>query len=437
MSSTGEKIEEQANEEVVKKIDFKMVTFSLADKEYGIDIMKIKEISKVEKFTYVPNTQHFVRGVHNLRGEIISIIDLRKMFHLPEKEKPAGTLEDVIILKLSEIRLGVVVDKINQVIGISSESIQPAPPIFSDINIKYISGVVEYNDNLYIILDVERIFMDEEETDKQKLFIDSREKAEEEPEEVEAPAHDDAGLEFMTDSLRTFSHFFVTAMNESWVMDRLVEWKKIRSAIKADFQLKNEEEADQFLSSFYSPYTGMIWDKEYKDAYINLLPGGNKPSLNVWNIGCGKGYEPFSLACLSRLKYPKARIKIWANDKDLLDVSNATRLVLTKQNTPKYLIDNNFVRPLPSGYEFAAEVKDLVFFEYHDVLSNNTIPLMDLIVARDVFSFFDPSSQSKIIEECWDKLAESGILVVGSNEYVEFDGFKLLESGPIRAYQKV
>jgi len=62
------------------KQDFKMVTFSLGGKDYGIDIMKVKEIAKFSQFTYVPNTPPFVRGVYNLRGEIISIIDLRLFF---------------------------------------------------------------------------------------------------------------------------------------------------------------------------------------------------------------------------------------------------------------------------------------------------------------------------------------------------------------------
>ncbi len=71
--------------EKIDLIDFKMVTFSLGGKEYGIDIMKVKEISKAASFTYVPNSSPFVRGVYNLRGEIISIIDLRVMFNIPRE----------------------------------------------------------------------------------------------------------------------------------------------------------------------------------------------------------------------------------------------------------------------------------------------------------------------------------------------------------------
>ena len=69
--------------EQVENIDFKMVAFSLAGKDYSIDIMKVREISKATRFTYVPNSLPYVRGVYNLRGDIISIIDLRTMFNLP------------------------------------------------------------------------------------------------------------------------------------------------------------------------------------------------------------------------------------------------------------------------------------------------------------------------------------------------------------------
>jgi purine-binding chemotaxis protein CheW len=77
-------------------IDFKMVTLSLGGKDYGIDIMRVKEIAKFSQFTYVPNTAPYVRGVYNLRGDIISIIDLRLMFNLPVEEHEEGAPENGI-----------------------------------------------------------------------------------------------------------------------------------------------------------------------------------------------------------------------------------------------------------------------------------------------------------------------------------------------------
>jgi len=144
-----------------EKIDFKMITFSLAGKEYGVDIMNVKEIAKAGRFTYVPNALPFVRGVYNLRGDIISVIDLRIFFHLPAERKEEEVLESLIILKIDEEVFGVIVDAIDKVVGISSLTIQPPHPIFGDINVKYIKGIVENGGKLYIILDAEKIFASE------------------------------------------------------------------------------------------------------------------------------------------------------------------------------------------------------------------------------------------------------------------------------------
>ncbi len=156
----------QEQKERIDTVDFKMVTFSLAGKEYGVDIMNVKEIAKADKFTYVPNAASFVQGVYNLRGDIIPIIDLRQFFHLPSEKRRDG-LENMLILRIEDRVYGTIVDKIDKVVGINSENIQPPHPIFGDINIKFISGVVEKNETLYIILDVLRIFSISE-GDKQK-----------------------------------------------------------------------------------------------------------------------------------------------------------------------------------------------------------------------------------------------------------------------------
>ena len=118
------------------RVDFKMVTFTLAGKDYGIDIMKVKEISKASKFTFVPNAAPFVRGVYNLRGDIISVIDLRTFFNQTVTEEDLDFV-NMIILRLDRHVLSVIVDSIDKVVGISSDSIQPPHPLFGDINIKY------------------------------------------------------------------------------------------------------------------------------------------------------------------------------------------------------------------------------------------------------------------------------------------------------------
>ena len=139
-------------------VDYKMVTFSLAGKDYAIDIMKVKEIAKAGRFTYVPNALPFVLGVYNLRGDIIPIIDLRLFFNIDMPEREYDALENMLIVSIGELTFGVVVDEIDKVVGIQKSSINPPHPLFGDINIKYIQGVVEVNNRLYILLDIEKIF---------------------------------------------------------------------------------------------------------------------------------------------------------------------------------------------------------------------------------------------------------------------------------------
>src|SRR5574344_2274923 len=150
--------ESQGNNKTASIVDFKMVTFSLAGKDYAIDIMKVKEIAKAGRFTYVPNTLPFVLGVYNLRGEIIPIIDLRLFFNIDVPERQDNAIENMLIVTVGEQTFGVVVDAIDKVVGVQKSTIQPPHPLFGDINIKYIYGVVEANKRLYILLDIDRIF---------------------------------------------------------------------------------------------------------------------------------------------------------------------------------------------------------------------------------------------------------------------------------------
>ena len=90
--------ETEEKKEAISAFDFKMVTFSLCDKDYAIDIMHIKEIAKAGKFTYVPNTLPFVLGVYNLRGEIIPILDLRIFFNIDVPKRDENKLENLLIL---------------------------------------------------------------------------------------------------------------------------------------------------------------------------------------------------------------------------------------------------------------------------------------------------------------------------------------------------
>jgi len=424
------------------QIDFKMVTFTLAGKDYGIDIMKIKEISKAGQFTFVPNSAAYVRGVFNLRGEIISIIDLRIMFNLPAAKKQDGELENILILRFEEHTIGVIVDTIDKVIGIAKNGIQPPHPIFGDINIKFISGVVDYDKSLYIILDAERIFHTEEQEDENESVgntdQDTKSELVEQNKEmgsVSLSNIDNTEFSFIPETLATFKNFYVTSVNQTWVQNRFDAWKATRSEKGVDLQLRDPSEAEEFLSTFNSPFTGQLWSEEYMNQLSPLLNDISSSNINVWNPGCGKGYETYSIAVMLKEKFPNSVIRIRSNDKDLLSISSAPNLNINKDLADdvfhKYLVESK------NGVQFNTEIKDMVMFEYHDIMHSNTYTGLDLILSRDMISFLKNDQQKKFLSDINEKIKPGGILVLGQNEIMESAGWESIVNGSLAAYKVI
>jgi len=428
-------ISQVRNPDTAETIDFKMVTFSLGGKDYSIDIMKVKEISHATTFTYVPNSLPFVKGVYNLRGDIISIIDLRLMFNLPASENADKTQENLIILRLDEYQLGVIVDSIDKVVGINSASIQPPHPIFGDINIRFIQGVVENEGNLYVILDVEKIFGLNEDF---KMISSSPPRSDAFPNEdsiykqQKNLTEKEQESNFIIETLKTFKRFIVSPVNREWFDKRFEQWLRMKGDDPAALQLQSENDADEFLSSFYSPGTGRFWDEGLRNSFTSILSGLNKKTLSVWNPGCGKGYETYSLTAVLREKYPGVSMKIWASDNDLLSISNAPNLVCRKENLPSVM--ERYTIETSTGLQFTEELKDLILFEYHDVMHPNSFIEVDIIVARDLISFLSENDQSRLITEFKNKLRPGGILVVGKNEKLHERGWEFIGDQNIAAY---
>ncbi|NIZ46877.1 chemotaxis protein CheW [Entomospira nematocerorum] len=156
MTEIEKEVIDLPNRESTALEDYKAVSFTLAGKDYGVDIMSVREISRGGRFTYVPNTPHFVRGVYNLRGEIIPVVDLRDFFGLPVNKEER--VEGILICRVKDTTLGLVVDSIEKVIGINRRNIQPAHPMFAEINIQYIEGIIDREERLYVLLNIHQIF---------------------------------------------------------------------------------------------------------------------------------------------------------------------------------------------------------------------------------------------------------------------------------------
>ncbi|MDR0718150.1 MAG: chemotaxis protein CheW [Treponema sp.] len=428
----------QAEKERANTVDYKMVTFSLAGKDYGVDIMNVKEIAKADKFTYVPNAAAFVRGVYNLRGDIIPIIDLRSFFHLPVDKKADG-LENMLILRIEDRVYGTIVDKIDKVVGINTENIQPPHPIFGDINIKYISGVVEKQGALYIILDVVRIFSLKKEEEK----VQQRDAAggafggapggitqDKIATAAQAAALTDSAIGFIKENLPTLKKFYPGDINDEWIRRRFADWSATRTG--DELQLKNENEADEYLSSFYSPDSGRFWSDDYAAMVKSFLPAVNSNNIQVWNIGCGKGYESFSFACILKSRYSGAHIKIWANDSDIMAISQAPNMIFELSEVPEYC--QPFLVKGRAGYSFSQELKDSIVFEYHDVLNDNPLPDLDFILARDLLSFLPEEPRFRIVSGFAEKLKSHGIVFLGRNEIMPGNEWGRVADDPVSAF---
>ena len=121
------------------------------------------------------------------------------------------------------------------------------------------------------------------------------------------------------------------------------------------------------------------------------------------------------MACVLKKRYPNARVKIYAQDVDLLNISNAPLLQIPAEVAGGWY-KSFVVQSVSGGYTFASEIKDMILFEYHDCIHANTMPVVDIIFARDLLSFVAPSVQATLLGDFDEKLKGNGVVFVGENE---------------------
>lgn len=137
-----------------------LVTFQLGVESYGIDIMIVDGIVRMEETRSIPNAPNYVDGIFNLRGEIIPIINLHKRFQIrrPELSEEDVLLSGFIIIKISGMKIGIIIDKISRVISVDLDKMQLPPQMLSGIGAEYIKGVFTREEGYLILLDIERLF---------------------------------------------------------------------------------------------------------------------------------------------------------------------------------------------------------------------------------------------------------------------------------------
>jgi purine-binding chemotaxis protein CheW len=146
-----------------------LVVFQLGEEEYAVDITQSKEIIKITKITNVPNTPDYVRGVINLRGQIVPVVDLRKRFNIQgrcEKEK-------IITVEVRESLIGLVVDAVNEVFWFDMEELEPAPEVEGGIKQEFVRGVLKRGERLLVLIDLNKLLFESKlkEEEQQKVSM--------------------------------------------------------------------------------------------------------------------------------------------------------------------------------------------------------------------------------------------------------------------------
>lgn len=149
----------------------KYLTFTLADESYGIGILKVKEIIGMMPITSVPKTPGFIKGVINLRGKVIPIIDLRVKFDMESKDYTERTCIIVVEIEAGEetVLIGIVVDSVSEVLNITAEQIEDAPDFGTQLNTDYILGLAKTDDGVKILLNIDKVLSQAEVSGLEKV----------------------------------------------------------------------------------------------------------------------------------------------------------------------------------------------------------------------------------------------------------------------------
>ena len=143
-----------------KSAEGEYLTFVLGAEEYGLEILKVQEIRGYDAVTQIANTPEFIKGVVNLRGKIVPIVDLRIKFNLGKVEYNEFTV--VIILNLHGRVVGIVVDGVSDVIALKEEQIRDVPALVTSIDTKYIVGLATLEQRMLILVDIEQLMTSQE-----------------------------------------------------------------------------------------------------------------------------------------------------------------------------------------------------------------------------------------------------------------------------------
>jgi purine-binding chemotaxis protein CheW len=155
LEAQSDTVTNSASHSPLKRIGGKFLSFFLDDEEYGIEILKVQEIIGMMAVTRVPRTPDYIRGVINLRGKVIPVIDLRLKFGMETIERTDETC--IIVIKTGGVEIGVVVDRVSEVLDIASKDVDETPSFGVDINTDFILGIGKSAARVKILLAIEKV----------------------------------------------------------------------------------------------------------------------------------------------------------------------------------------------------------------------------------------------------------------------------------------
>lgn len=146
--------EDRAPEEI------QLVVFGMGREEFAVEVAQVREIIRMEEITRMPKSPPFVEGIINLRGQIIAVIDLARRLNLPSGER--GPETRIIVVEAGDVKVGMIVDSVSEVLRASAEAVEPNPALAADVSAAFLQGVVKHDNRLIILLDLARILSLEE-----------------------------------------------------------------------------------------------------------------------------------------------------------------------------------------------------------------------------------------------------------------------------------
>jgi purine-binding chemotaxis protein CheW len=152
-----------------EKYQDQIISFRVGDEEYGLEILSVKEVIRIREITRLPKAPDFVRGVINLRGDIIPIIDLRAKFSLSVRQYTSMTR--VIVVEVDDKLMGMVVDSVSQVIRIGDDQVVPPPTLVGGVSAEYIRGVGKIGERLVVLLNIGKLLTSEEKIELEKIHM--------------------------------------------------------------------------------------------------------------------------------------------------------------------------------------------------------------------------------------------------------------------------